>query len=279
MRAQIRPGATDGDWIRTLAGVLIVALQLFPLYWMISASLQPREALLAPSPQWLPLPPLLDSYIAVADEQVANILTSCIVAGATALLSLIVAAPAAYALVVFRMRWTTLFVLGLLVAQMIPHVVMANALYAIYARIGLLNSYGGLILADSTMGVPFAILILRAFMSTLPRTLVEAALCDGAGYWGAFFRIILPLSRNGLITSGLFCFLFAWSDFIFALTMGTKQQIVPITLGIYMYIGTENVDWNAIMATAVLASIPPIALLLFGQRHIAAGLTGGAVKD
>ena len=103
---------------------------------------------------------------------------------------------------------------------------MANALYAIYARLGLLNTYTGLILADLTMGIPFAILILRAFMVSLPRTLVEAALCDGTGYWGAFFRIILPLSRNGLITAGLFCFLFAWSDFIFALTMGTKQKIV-----------------------------------------------------
>jgi multiple sugar transport system permease protein len=162
---------------------------------------------------------------------------------------------------------------------MLPHVVMANALYAIYARIGLLNSYWGLILADSTMGVPFAILILRAFMVSLPPSLVEAALCDGAGHWGAFFRIILPLSRNGLITAGLFCFLFAWSDFIFALTMETKQKIVPITLGIYQYIGTHQTDWNAIMATAVLASIPPIVLLLFGQRRITAGLMGGAVKE
>ena len=127
--------------------------------------------------------------------------------------------------------------------------------------LGLLNSYTGLILADSTMGIPFAILILRAFMVSLPRTLVEAALCDGAGHWGAFFRIILPLSRNALITSGLFCFLFAWSDFIFALTMGTKPKVVPITLGIYKFIGVEMTSWNEIMATSVLASIPPIVLL------------------
>jgi multiple sugar transport system permease protein len=114
---------------------------------------------------------------------------------------------------------------------------------------------------------------------SLPPSLVEAALCDGTGHWGAFLRIILPLSRNGLITAGLFCFLFAWSDFIFALTMGTKAKIVPITLGIYQYIGTFGTDWNAIMATAVLASIPPIVLLLFGQRYISAGLTSGAVKE
>lgn len=275
----MRGDVAERQWLKVAAGWLIVAVLLFPLYWMLNASLQPREALLGISPSWYPDPLILDSYRSVLVSQAPNILTSCIVAGATALLSLIVAAPCAYALVVFRMKWTTLFVLGLLIAQMIPHVVMANALYAIYARLGLLNSYAGLILADSTMGIPFAILILRAFMVSLPRTLVEAALCDGTGHWGAFFRIILPLSRNGLITAGLFCFLFAWSDFIFALTMGTKQKIVPITLGIYQFIGVEMTSWNEIMATAVLASIPPIVLLLFGQRYITAGLTGGAVKE
>jgi multiple sugar transport system permease protein len=206
-------------------------------------------------------------------------MTSCIIALSTATLSLLIAAPAAYALVVFRLRWLTVFVLMLLVVQMIPHVVMANALYAIFARAGLLNTHIGLILADATMGVPFAILILRAFMVSLPRTLIEAALVDGATHWDAFTRIILPLSRNGLITSGLFCFLFAWSDFIFALTMGTEGDITPITLGIYKYIGNENTSWSSIMAAAVLAAIPPVVLLLAGQRYIAAGLVGGAVKE
>ncbi len=268
-----------GMWLRIGCGVLIVGIMLFPLYWMANASLQAQWALLDPSPRWLPFPPLIDGYKSAAGSQWPHIVTSCAVASAAALLSLAVAAPCAYALVVFRMRWTTFFILLMLIAQMLPHIVMANALYAIYAQLGLLDTYYGLILADSTMGVPFAILILRAFMASLPRTLVEAALCDGLGYWGVFFHIVLPLSRNGLITSGLFCFLFAWSDFIFALTLSTRQKIVPITLGIYDFIGTHGTDWNGIMATAVMASIPPIVLLLFGQKYITAGLIGGAVKE
>lgn len=266
-------------WLRVGCGVLIVGIMLFPLYWMANASLQAQWALLDPSPRWLPFPPLIDGYKSAAGSQWPHIVTSCAVASAAALLSLAVAAPCAYALVVFRMRWTTFFILLMLIAQMLPHIVMANALYAIYAQLGLLDTYYGLILADSTMGVPFAILILRAFMASLPRTLVEAALCDGLGYWGVFSHIVLPLSRNGLITSGLFCFLFAWSDFIFALTLSTRQKIVPITLGIYDFIGTHGTDWNGIMATAVMASIPPIVLLLFGQKYITAGLIGGAVKE
>ena len=267
------------EWVMMSFGLLIVGFILFPLYWMTNVSLQPRSALLASELRWLPIPPLTANYVNVLGEQAGNILTSCVVALSTAALSLLIAAPAAYALVVFRLRWLTFFVLMLLVVQMIPHVVMANALYAIFARAGLLNTHIGLILADATMGVPFAILILRAFMVSLPRTLIEAALVDGATHWDAFTRIILPLSRNGLITSGLFCFLFAWSDFIFALTMGTEGDITPITLGIYKYIGNENTSWSSIMAAAVLAAIPPVVLLLAGQRYIAAGLVGGAVKE
>jgi multiple sugar transport system permease protein len=267
------------EWVMMSLGLIIVGFILFPLYWMTNVSLQPRSALLASELRWLPIPPLTANYVNVLGEQAANIMTSCIIALSTATLSLLIAAPAAYALVVFRLRWLTVFVLMLLVVQMIPHVVMANALYAIFARAGLLNTHVGLILADATMGVPFAILILRAFMVSLPRTLIEAALVDGATHWDAFTRIILPLSRNGLITSGLFCFLFAWSDFIFALTMGTEGDITPITLGIYKYIGNENTSWSSIMAAAVLAAIPPVVLLLAGQRYIAAGLVGGAVKE
>lgn len=267
------------EWVMTAIGCLIVGFILFPLYWMTNVSLQPRAALLATELKFLPIPPLTDNYVRVLGEQAGAIGTSLFIATTAALVSLLIAAPAAYALVVFRMRGVTLFILLLLVVQMIPHVVMGNALYAIYARIGLLNTHAGLILADATMGVPFAILILRAFMVSLPRPLVEAALVDGASHWDVFTRIILPLSRNALITSGLFCFLFAWSDFLFALTMGTQGKIVPITLGIYKYIGNENTSWNSIMAAAVLASIPPIVLLLAGQRYITAGLTGGAVKE
>ena len=267
------------DLGKTVIGVLIVGLLLFPLYWMVNASFQPRTALLAAQPSWFPTPPILDGFRNAFATQGGSILTSCILSASAALLSLAIAAPCAFALVTFRMRWTTIFIFVLLLVQMIPNVVMANSLYTVFARAGLLNTWQGLILADASHSCAFAILLIRAFMVTLPRTLTEAALVDGASYWGAFFRVILPLSRNGLVTAGLFCFLFAWSDFLYALTLSTKQKIVPITLSLYQFIGHDSTDWTSVMATAVLASIPPIVLLLLGQRQIAAGLMGGAVKE
>jgi len=267
------------DLGKTVIGVLIVGLLLFPLYWMVNASFQPRTALLAAQPSWFPDPPILDGFRNAFATQGGSILTSGILSASAALLSLAIAAPCAFALVTFRMRWTTIFIFVLLLVQMIPNVVMANSRYTVFARAGLLNTWQGLILADASHSCAFAILLIRAFMVTLPRTLTEAALVDGASYWGAFFRVILPLSRNGLVTAGLFCFLFAWSDFLYALTLSTKQKIVPITLSLYQFIGHDSTDWTSVMATAVLASIPPIVLLLMGQRQLAEGLMGGAVKE
>jgi len=161
---------------------------------------------------------------------------------------------------------------------MIPGIVVANALYSLYNDLGLLNSVPGLILADSSHGIPFAILIMRAFLGSLPSEVVEAARVDGAGQIRTFVSIVLPMSRNALITAALFTFLFTWSDFLFALTLTTTEDVRPVTLGLYQYIGAYVNDWSSVMATAVLASIPAVVLLLVAQRYVAAGVSSGAVK-
>jgi multiple sugar transport system permease protein len=151
--------------------------------------------------------------------------------------------------------------------------------YAIYLGTGILNSLPGLIIADSTLAVPFAVLIFTAFMSGIPDELTQAAKVDGAGSLRTFWSIVLPVSRNSIITVSLFAFLWAWSDFVFASTLDGGGGRQPITLGIYHYIGNNNQQWNAIMATAVVASIPATVLLIIAQRYVAAGVTAGAVKD
>jgi multiple sugar transport system permease protein len=115
-------------------------------------------------------------------------------------------------------------------------------------------------------------------MVGVPPSIIEAAKVDGAGLVRSFLSIVVPVSKNSLITAGLFTFLFAWSDFLFALTLTTKGDVRPVTLGIYTYLGTQVQNWGAVMATAVLSAIPAIVLLVIAQRYIAAGATGGAVK-
>jgi multiple sugar transport system permease protein len=166
----------------------------------------------------------------------------------------------------------------ILITQMIPGIVIANGLYSMYESVGLLNSIPGLIFANSTAAVPFAILIMRSFMLGVPPSIVEAARVDGAGLFRSFISIVVPIARNSLITAGLFTFLFAWSDFIFALTLTTKGDVRPVTLGIFTYLGAQVQNWGPVMATATLSAIPAIVLLVIAQKYIAAGATGGAVK-
>ena len=196
----------------------------------------------------------------------------------TVAFSLVIAAPAAYALAHLRIRGAGVVLLAILVSQMIPGIVVANAIYSAYSDLGLLNSVFGLILADSTLAIPFAMLILRAFMLTVPRSIMEAAEVDGAGPVRVFVSIVLPLSRNAIITAALFSFLFAWGDFLFALTLTTTGDVRPVTLGLYTYVGAFVADWSSVMATAVMASVPALVLLVVAQRYVAAGTTAGAVK-
>lgn len=262
--------------IRTATAILLLGIMLFPVYWMLNASLQASGNTLNAS--FLPLNPSFEGYRTAIRDQGGNLVTSLLIAFGTVVLTLAVSAPAAYALAQFRFRWVGIALLAILLSQMIPGIVIANALYTAYESFGLLNSIPGLIIANSTSAIPFAILIMRSFMLGIPPSIVEAARVDGAGLFRAFVSIALPISRNSLITAALFTFLFAWSDFLFALTLTTTDEIRPVTLGIYQYLGANVSTWNAVMATAVLSAIPAIVLLVFAQKYIAAGATGGAIK-
>lgn len=260
----------------TILGFLFLAFMLFPIYWMVNASLQPSGNTL--SADFFPWNPSFAGYEKAIADQGKNLLTSLVIALGTVFVTLVIAAPAAYALAQFKFRWISWALLAILIAQMIPGVVIANALYTAYNNLGLLNSIPGLVLADASHAIPFAILIMRASMMSIPASIIEAARVDGAGQLRAFISIAMPIAKNALITAGLFAFLFAWSDFLFALTLTTTDEIRPVTLGIYQYLGTQVSNWSAVMATAVLSSLPAIVLLVVAQKYIAAGATGGAVK-
>lgn len=267
---------SNRGWPSTVIGIVLIAMMLFPLYWMLNVSLQSSGGAVATP--FIPLEPTLDGYAAALRDQSANLVTSLVVSLGAVILSLAIAAPAAYALSHFRSRWVDAVLLVILVSQMVPGVVIANALYSVYSTLGLLNTIPGLILADAGLGIPFGILVMRAFMGGIPISVIEAARIDGAGHLRAFVSVVLPLSRNALITAGLFTFLFAWGDFLFALTLTSTEAVRPVTLGIYSYVGAYVSDWSSVMATAVLASLPALALLLLAQRYVASGVTGGAVK-
>ena len=266
-------------WWVTGIGVLLTAVMLFPVYWMINVSLTRTSNMRKSPPNLIPVDATLEGYSAVIHQQLPYLGTSLLIGVGTVALTLLLAAPAGYSLAKLRPRGGGLLSFLLLLAQMIPAIVMAMGFYTIYIRLGLLSTAWGLILADSTIAVPFGVLIFTAFMTRIPDELLQAARIDGAGTVRTFLSVVVPVSRNAIVTVSLFAFLWAWSDFLFANTLDSGGSLQPITLGIYAYIGNNNQQWNAIMATAVVASIPATVLLVLAQRYVAAGITTGAVKD
>lgn len=265
-------------WWKTLIGVVLTLLMLFPVYWMINISFTDRSAIRS-GDLW-PKAFTLDNYAAAFSSQLPYLGTSLVIALGTVLFTLLIALPSSYAIAFLELKGRRTINFLLIVAQMIPAVVMALGFYQIFNQIGMLDSIPGLIVADSTVAVPFAVMLLSSFMMGMPRSLIEAAEIDGANRWMVFTRIVVPLSRNSIVTTSLFSFLWAWSDFMFASTLDAGGgNLRPITMGIYDFIGAQNQEWGPMMATAVLASVPTALLLIVAQKYVAAGVTAGAVKD
>jgi multiple sugar transport system permease protein len=265
-------------WWKTPFAIVLTAIMLFPVYWMANVSLTNRASIR--KAQFFPFDFTVDHYRVVLEDQLPFLATSLVVGIGTVILTIAIAAPAGYALARLPVPWGRPLGFILIVAQMVPAVVMALGFYSIYNKLGLLNTVHGLIIADSTIAVPFAVMLFTAFMRGIPSEILEAAVVDGASTWRRFMSIVLPLSRNSCITVGLFAFLWAWSDFLFASTLDREGgDRRPITLGIYNYIGAQNQEWGPMMATAVVASIPTALLIVLAQKYVAAGVTAGAVKD
>lgn len=265
-------------WWKTAIGVVLTAVMLFPLYWMINVSFTERSAIR--NADLFPMAFTLENYQVVLSSQLPYLGTSVLIGLGTVVVTLVISAPAAYALSKLTVPGSRVISFLLIVAQMIPAVVMALGFYTIYSDLGVLNSVYGLILADSTIAVPFGVMLFSAFMTGIPKELIEAAEIDGASYWRTFRSVVLPVSRNSAVTVGLFAFLWSWSDFLFASTLNREGgNLRPITMGLYDFIGSQNQEWGPLMAAAVVASIPTAILLIVAQRYVAAGITAGAVKD
>jgi multiple sugar transport system permease protein len=257
--------------LAALGAFIALVILLFPLYAVIVASFENNSQLLGTHYNFLPPTPSFANYSAVISAQGGHIASTLVIGLGTAILTLVIAVPAAHALARYRFG-------GLLIAQILPSIVIANSLFLLYHKLHLLNSYPGLILADASYAIPFSILVLRAFMLGLPNDVLQAARVDGASEWKTFLRVVLPMSRSAVITVAVFAFLNGWGDFIFALTLLSGSTFEPLTLSIYSYIGEFSSNLGEAMALCVFGLLPAAMLLIAAQRYIAAGLTVGSVK-
>jgi multiple sugar transport system permease protein len=270
-----------GYRLRVGTAVAVTAAYLLPVYWMLNTSFKAQADVFARPPALVPLPPTFAAYqtAVFSDPDIVRGLgNTAIIAIGTMVLTLVIAVPAAYALARLRIRFVTPALLLFLVVQMIPAVNLALPMFVLFGRVGLVNSYLGLIIANCSLAVPFAVTILRPYFLSVPGEVLEAARVDGCSTFGAFARVAVPISVPGVITVAVVSFLGAWGEFVFALALATDEQLQPISVVIAKLTNAFGTRWNELMAVSAVVAVPVIVLFVLLQRYIVAGLTEGATK-
>lgn len=265
--------------ILTTFSIILVVIFLFPFYWMIITSIKIPSEILTSPPVFIPQNPTFEAFYDVLTdgEMARNITNSLMIALPAVVITISLGVLAAYGLARFHFRGLKVFLLILLAAQLLPDISMVLPLFVIFGELGLLDNHISPALANVTMQLPFVILILRPYFLKIPKTLEEAARIDGCSFMAAFLRIIVPLGLPGIITASILTFLFAWGEFVFALTFLSRNEMQPVTIGIYNAIGQYGIRYNLLMASATIAIIPVI--FIFFQKYIRGGLVVGGVKE
>lgn len=259
---------------------LILIAVLFPIVWMVFAAIRPTTETLAFPPVWIPRDITFDAFRNLASDarELRYFANSYIIAGSTALLTIVLAAPCAYGFSRFRIRGAPHMLLAILSLQMLPTVALILPFFSMARALGLYNSHLGLIIADTAFTLPVAIWLLKGFFDSIPPALEEAAMVDGGTRLQAMLFVILPLAMPGLVSAGVFAFLWSWNEFLFAVVLTSGEGAAPLTIRMSQFFTQYGRDWNGIMALNVAASVPLLVFFIFMQRWVISGMTGGAVK-
>lgn len=268
---------------RAIAWAVVVVLGLFgllPIYWMIVTALTPNGEVFTFPPHFIPQTITFEHFAAVAGDTILwrYLGNSVLISLVTALLTLIVATYTAYSFSKFRYRGRKAMMFLVLSSQMFPHALLLITLYLIYAAVGLLNTYLGVVMSFTAFTLPLCIWMLKGIFDTLPNEILEAATMDGANQFVIIHRILLPISAPGLVAAGLFAFMRGWNDFIFALTLAGPETMTLQPGLVNHFVGEFGSQWPELMAASIAVSLPVIIGFIWLQRYLVGGLAGGAVK-
>jgi ABC-type glycerol-3-phosphate transport system permease component len=260
--------------------VVVVAAIIFPYFWMVVTSLKPLEEFFTYPLRWWSEHWTTAHYRAVLQDPrfLRALWNSVVVSTTVTAISLAVSIPAGYGLARLRLRGAESVLVGILSSQFLPPMIFFVPFYIYLSRLGLLNTRSGLVLCYLSFTLPVCAWMVASFFKQIPRTLEEAAAVDGAGDRATLWHIILPLSLPGIITAGLFAFIQAWQEYIFALlyTSTPAAQTAPVML--FYVLGEHQIDYARLMAASVLLSLPIIVPFALAQRYFQQGLLAGGIK-
>ena len=267
------------------AGVLVALVlgALFsglPVLWMLSSSFKSNTEIFEYPPRLLTDGFSFDAYTAILTDSVKLrfFLNSYVIALTVAVLTLLVALLAAYAFSRYEFRFKAPINMIIVSIQAVPPITLLIPYFGLMVGLKLYNTYPGLILTYMVFTLPYAIIMLTGYLNPLPRELDEAVKVDGAGPMTALWRILVPISVPGLVSVGIYTFMIAWNEYLFALTLTRTENMRTVPIGIQLLMGQHSFEWNEMMAMSILGCIPVLILFLFFQRYFMGGMTAGAVK-
>jgi ABC-type glycerol-3-phosphate transport system permease component len=263
-----------------VAAIVIFLVSVFPFFWMLSTSLKLPEDTFASVPRLIPPRFTLENYKRAFSETLLSryFLNSIYVASVVTLLGVILSALGAYGFSRFRFPGRNFFLLFILCIQMLPSVVIIIPLFIVMRNMGLLNNHCSLLVSYSTFTLPLCIWMLKGFFDGIPRELEEAAMIDGCSVGSAFFKVILPLTLPGIAASGIYAFIGAWNEFVFAMTFLNTNELYTMPVGLNTFFGQFTVEWNQLMAASVFFTIPSLIFFMLVRKYLAMGMMSGSVK-
>jgi ABC-type glycerol-3-phosphate transport system permease component len=263
--------------------VLTMAFFLFPFYWIVMTSIQPKDQLYAPTPNFIPKNVNLENYRNILGAGKVNIAialkNSLIVAVSVTVVCIVFGNFAAYAFARLRFRGANILFVALIFAQMLPPVALLIPFYLLFKQVGLTNTLQGLVIMQTSWLLPIVTWILYSYFKTIPKDLEDSARIDGASKVGALIRIIVPVSLPGIVSSGVICFVFSMGEFMGAMALVNVTRFHTLPLALAQFVTKYSIQYGNITASAVLTIIFPVAFVLIFQRYIIRGLTAGAVKE
>jgi multiple sugar transport system permease protein len=267
-------------YVLSLAGLVVAALFALPYLVMLLDALRPSGDVLSTPPTLFPRTWQWDTFGTILSDQRFRdwLWSSLIVASTSTVVVLVLAIPAAYFTARHRFRGRTVFLLVVLMTQMFSPTALVVGLYREFFELNLVNTYMALILTNAAFNLAFAIWILQGFFSSIPREIEEAAHLDGCSRFGTLWRVMLPLTLPGLVTTVTFTFIAAWNEYVVALTLIQDDARKPLTVGISSYVTGYEQNWDQLFAASLVAIVPVVILFAAIEKHLVGGLTAGAVK-
>lgn len=271
--------------------ILLMIYIIIPFVWLFISSISPKVELIATPPHWIPEKPSFNNYLKLMGLQQASISTgeippfptamrnSIVVAVYSTFLSVLIGIFTAYAFARLEFRGKNAMMLSVIALRMLPEIALVLPLYMIMQKLHMSDSKVFLTLVYMSFVLPFVIWMLRSYFESIPVSLEESALIDGANRFTIIWKIVFPLALPGVITTCIFCLLTCWDEFLFSLIFTTSYNAKTVTVAISEFTTRHMIDYGLMMAGGMLASLPPILFALLMQKYVVNGLTEGSVKE